>query len=254
MKKTRSLFAFIFTVSLICQAGADTGYEEINKEIRPHDHLALPEGNGPFPVVIILHTAEGPTKMDREWARILSENGIAGLVVKSYPGFIGDSTRARAFNRLKQNTPSRVEHVLATLDYLKSRSWADTTRIILLGRSHGAWTALWFLATEMTADDNKGVRGIVAYYPDCDTGQPYTDGWTANVPVFIQMGRYDPVTSRVPCIKMADEQKALGRPVVYAVYKNRGHNIDMGNDKNARQARTDTLAFIRYVLSSINNE
>lgn len=248
MKNTWVAVCVILLITRAGDVNADSKYDEINKEIRPHDYLVVPEGQGPFPVAIILHRSDGPQKMDRVWARLLADNGIAGLVVKSYSTFIGYDTKSESFSRLKEMTPERVQHILATIDYLHSQSWADPSRIALLGRSHGAWAALWFLATEMTPEDNKGVKAIVAYYPDCEFDEPYTRGWSANIPVLIQMGNEDPAVSNTPCIKMAESQRAEGRTVIYEVYKNKGHDVDMGNDDIAQQARIHTLKFLMALL------
>ena len=50
------------------------------------------------------------------------------------------------------------------------------------------------------------------------------------------------------CVKMAESQRAEGRTVIYEVYKTKGHDVDMGNDKVAQQARIQTLKFLMALL------
>ena len=243
MIRISTIVICLLSVSLSKYVLADETLDEISEKLRRDDYLVMPEGEGPFPVAIILHTTEGPREMDRAWARTLAANGIAGLVVKSYRRFTGDDpVLSRYFRRLRAATPERVQDIAVTIEYLRLRAG-----LILCGSSCSdarAWAALWFLATEMTAEDNRGVIAVVAYYPDCDTGQPYTGGWSATVPVLIQMGRDDRLTQRQPCIGIAEAEQAKGHPVAYAVYKGKGHNVDQGTDDNAAQARLDTLRFL----------
>lgn len=101
----------------------------------------------------------------------------------------------------------------------------------------------------LTPLNTQGIEGIVAFYPSCSHGQPYVKGWTADVPVFLQMGRQD----RVPyatCVEMGERQKDAGRPVEWKVYEGKGHNVDIGEDPTAREERLDSIRFLHRVIGN----
>jgi len=46
--------------------------------------ISKPEGDGPFPAVIILHGCSGVTDLDFQWAQCFKEWGYASLVLDSH--------------------------------------------------------------------------------------------------------------------------------------------------------------------------
>jgi hypothetical protein len=79
-----------FALALLCLSCAS--YQSVNFKSAPaaHDSLVLkgnlfrPEGNGPFPAVVVLHGCAGIDDHFRAWAEQLVEYGYVALIVDSF--------------------------------------------------------------------------------------------------------------------------------------------------------------------------
>jgi len=121
--------------------------------------LTIPEGEGPFPATILI---TGSGKQDRDEnifgfkifaiiADHLTRNGIAvlrcddrGFLESTGEGGLGENT-----------SKDYAEDVKAQVDYLKTRTEVDTTKIGLLGHSEGG------IIAGMVAADNPDVEFVV---------------------------------------------------------------------------------------------
>lgn len=102
--------------------------------------LFLPDGNGPFPSMIIIPGSGNETRQELEvFASILNQNDYA-LYIYDKRG-IGGSTGSYPTESL-ENTDfleARAEDVLGILSFLESHSQIDNSRIGIYGSSQGAW-------------------------------------------------------------------------------------------------------------------
>jgi len=118
-------------------------YSEIHfrndyEEIQLAGMLFIPEGDEPFPIVVIIH-GSGPSSRNNAWylsvAKYLQENGIAVLLPdkrgseKSEGEWIGAN-----FEELSTDT-------LSAIDYLKNQEINEYSAIGLVGMSQGGWIA-----------------------------------------------------------------------------------------------------------------
>ncbi len=110
-------------------------------ELRQHQSgsILLPQGQPPFPAVIVLHGCNGVSQNTFAWARRLASWGYAALIINSFTPRhlvqVCDGSRALP-------GPERAKDVFAGAAYLRTRSDIDPARIAVLGYSHGGWTAL----------------------------------------------------------------------------------------------------------------
>ena len=123
-----------------------------------------PDGDGPFPIAVINHgKAPGDSRFQGRYrpaiaARYFLERGYAVIVPmrqgfsKSEGSYIGGGCNVESNGRVQ------AEDVKAVLDYVVVQSWADKTRIVVLGQSHGGWTTLAFGAL-----DYPGVKALVNF-------------------------------------------------------------------------------------------
>lgn len=123
-----------------------------------------PDGDGPFPVAVVNHgKAPGDSRFQGRYrpaiaARYFLERGYAVVVPmrqgfsKSSGSYIGGGCN------VESNGRAQAEDVKAVLDHVVAQSWADKTRIIVLGQSHGGWTTLAFGAL-----DYPGVKALVNF-------------------------------------------------------------------------------------------
>lgn len=129
--------------------------------------LSLPEGDGPFPAVILV-SGSGAQDRDEnvsgfrvffELADYLTRNGIAVLRYddRGIGGSTGDLTVA--------TTPDLAEDVSAAVDLLLARDDIDHEAVGLIGHSEGG------LVAPLTADRNEGVSFIVLMAGPGTTGE-----------------------------------------------------------------------------------
>lgn len=126
--------------------------------------LYKPDGEGPFPVVVINHgKAAGDPRFQARYrpaqaARFFLQRGYAVLV----PMRQGFSKSTGSYNGVQCNIESngrvQAEDVKATLDWATAQPWADSDRILVIGQSHGGWTTLAFGTLAYP-----GVRGLVNF-------------------------------------------------------------------------------------------
>ena len=126
--------------------------------------LYKPDGDGPFPVAVINHgKAPGDTRFQSRWrpglaARYFLQRGYAVVVPmrqgfsKSTGSYIGGGCNVESNGRVQ------AEDVQAVLDYLATEPWADVSRVVVLGQSHGGWTTLAY-GTKPAA----GVKGLINF-------------------------------------------------------------------------------------------
>ena len=126
--------------------------------------LYRPEGAGPFPIVVINHgkSPGNPFFQARSRptiaARYFVERGYA-VVVPMRQGF-SKSTGAYISGgcNVGGNGLEQAGDVVAALDYVVAQPWADRTRIVVAGQSHGGWTTLAFGTLNYP-----GVKGLIDF-------------------------------------------------------------------------------------------
>lgn len=126
--------------------------------------LYRPDGNGPFPVVVINHgKAPGDPRFQDRYrpalaARYFLQRGYAVVVPmrqgfsKSTGNYIGGGCNVESNGRVQ------AEDVKTVLDHILTLGWADKDRIVVVGQSHGGWTTLAFGTLNYP-----GVKGLVNF-------------------------------------------------------------------------------------------
>jgi len=102
--------------------------------------LAKPEGNGPFPAVILLHTCGGvENHTKRVWPDALKQKGYVTLTVDSF----GSRGLGKCPNALVSGGTAAMlqlsEDAFGGLDYLAGLAFVDRERIAVVGFSLGGW-------------------------------------------------------------------------------------------------------------------
>lgn len=156
MKKAFIIFALIIVLLLLplifnkkshlAMIGPDLSeleYSEIffengNEDIELAGILFLPEGEGPFPIAIVIH-GSGPSRRNSVWylsvAKHLQDNGIAVLLPdkrgceKSKGKWVGAD-----FDKLATDATSAIK-------YIQNQSGINFSIIGLIGMSQGGWIA-----------------------------------------------------------------------------------------------------------------
>ncbi|WP_219213422.1 dienelactone hydrolase family protein [Variovorax boronicumulans] len=126
--------------------------------------LYIPEGAGPFPIAVINHgKANGDPRFQARYkplgaVRFFLSRGYAVAVPmrqgfsKSSGSYIGGGCN------IESNGREQAGDVAAVLNYVNAQPWADKSRIVVVGQSHGGWTTLAFGTLHYP-----GVKGLIDF-------------------------------------------------------------------------------------------
>jgi len=194
-----------------------TGTTKSGKQLILTGRLTKPEGNGPFPAVILLHGAGGidyTKKRNRDWAKRLVNWGYVALLVDSF-GPRGEKDIIGEPQRISPHT--RTNDAYDAKSYLVSLPFVDRNRIVLMGWSHGGWTVLYALFNPPHGDP---FRAAIAFYPYCAT--PLDD---LNAPLLILCGEADDMYPASWCSTMMPEGET-SHEVILKIYSGAYHSFD----------------------------
>jgi dienelactone hydrolase len=148
--------------------------------LEPCFTILRPEGDGPFPIVIMLHGCGGRRDFLDKYAAAALGAGGAVVIVDSFAarGISRPAAIATICTGLAFRGRERAGDLYAAAAWARAQPWADRERLIAAGWSHGGWTVLDALALhkgrEMAAatglDDLPdeplaGVRAAFIAYP-----------------------------------------------------------------------------------------
>jgi len=117
--------------------------------------LMTPDGAGPYPAILLLHTSGGLQSADIKYARRLVAEGYVVLL----PAFLdayGIRPRTRQLTFTSYAQPIYADFV-ASLESLRSHDKVNAKRVGAIGFSNGGYFALWLAATGQ-------VQAGISYY------------------------------------------------------------------------------------------
>jgi carboxymethylenebutenolidase len=209
--------------------------------------LALPEGTGPFPAVVVIHEWWGLDNWVKDQARALAKEGYAALAVDLYRGKATD--KQEEAHQLMSGMPQdrALRDLKAAVAFLKARKDVRGDRIGSIGWCMGGKFSLLLAAEEPS------LAAAVAYY-----GAPPTDAATIariKAPVLGNFGAEDkgPSPEQVKAFEAA--MKGAGKTVDVKVYPGAGHAFANPNNPwkgyradAAKDAWARTVAFFARYL------
>lgn len=123
-------------------------------------YLAQPEGEGPFPALVLIHEWWGLNDNIRDLAQQYAAAGYVALAVDLYEGGTGatpEEARALA-GAVRENTDGAFANLNAALEYLSTQSQVDASRLGSVGWCFGGqWSY-------NMAKNNLGTKVSVMYY------------------------------------------------------------------------------------------
>ncbi|KQP11808.1 dienelactone hydrolase family protein [Pseudorhodoferax sp. Leaf267] len=188
--------------------------------------LQLPQGAGPFPLVVVLHGGTGPTVLDAADMADLVPRGYAVAVVDSFTGR-GFKAGASGGAGVAIRPPERVPDAYQALRLLATHPQIDAGRAALFGRSHGG-TATMVAATTW-AQSTHGAGGaafkaFVALYPTCSVSYPQYEALAG--PLRLHLAERDELTPARPCEALVARMAAAGQDASARLYPNAHHAFD----------------------------
>lgn len=177
-------------------------------------NLSKPQGDGPFPAVVLMHSCAGVNKWHHVWADRLAGWG--------YVAFVVDSFGPRGVKSVCGNTTLIPAHVrsqdaYAAKAYLSGLPFVDRNRISVIGWSHGGGAVLDIVVTREQKDP---FRAAIAFYPYCQ----YSLG-DSNAPLLILIGELDDWTPAALCKRNMPSGKAA-QEIALKVYPGTYHGFD----------------------------
>jgi dienelactone hydrolase len=196
--------------------------------------LRRPDGAGPFPAIVLLHSCNGNwRKLDERWGRQVAPWGYVTLTVDSFGPRGIDNTCGNG-------TPTDMAFdAYRALDFLVRDPSVDSGRVAVLGFSQGGWLALSSVEQGVVehSSPNK-FRAAAAFYPNCRTIRG-----NLTVPALIMIGELDDWTPADGCRLLAEgsddygvsRQRGEGAPIKLIVYPGAYHSFDSPALKTPRQ-------------------
>ena len=206
-----------------------------------------PDGDGPFPAVVLLHDCSGLGRFSsgapKRWAQELLAHGYVVAIPDSFStrGFPKGTCTDPSPERVNVGPFKRVEDAYRTLEYLRSLPYVKGDRVGVMGGSHGGSTTLATIATgprdRQPERKKNGFAAAVALYPGCDIGKPTFDTWyQTHTPLLILSGELDDWTPAKPCEALVESAKSHGSDATIKVYPGAHHSFD--SDKPERYVAT----------------
>lgn len=214
--------------------------------LEPDIVIVKPDGDGPFPAVLLFHGCEGLWNGDKRrplmgiYADIAKSEGVVAIIV--------DSLKPRNINSEEAYADvcpgwvlrgsERAGDVAVTVPFARGLPYVDPDRIAIAGWSHGGWTVMDFLAmppqemvpyslTRWPEAAFAGLTAVYLTYPYC--GFPALAPGTGEVeprPTWAIHGTADVTADPAPC----DEAYALaieeGAPVDVEILDGATHAFD----------------------------
>lgn len=183
-----------------------------------------PEGEGPFPGIVLLHGCAGWGGREIAWAKQFKEWGYVALVVSSFKAR-GIEDKCGSENIGPGSYDERVEDAYGGLIRLQSMPEVDPGRVAVIGWSHGGGTTLrvaqerWRSRYVLT--ETQRFAAAVAYYPWCDKR------WgTFNTPLLIEIGEADMLNPAGQCRTIATVGTTPAGPPQINIYPGAYHAFD----------------------------
>ncbi len=219
----------------LCVLWASGAAAQPTRDAVEANHRAIfPGGDGPFPTVVAIPGCSGVSldgratdegrpgdQADRLFRRHywrmatrLAEAGY-GVVLVDYLGAEGVANACSG-----EITHMRVgEYIAGALEFARSMPQVDSTRLFVVGWSHGGAGVLAWL--EDLGDRSTPAVGAVAIYPGC-RGR---GAWASAVPVLVVLGEADDITPAATCDAVL-QQLPDGVPIEVRRYAGARHGFD----------------------------
>ena len=210
--------------------------------------LYTPDGPGPFPSVLVIHTSQGLIEADRQYCAKLAREGFICIVPAFLRAYgIKQDMKAISFTTDREAILADFGQIIGELNRQpKARPGA----VGVVGFSNGGLFAVLLAARQQ-------VKAGVAYYGALMgvmqplANNPFLQSFTsASAPVLLLAGASDSTMGMEPVRRLEQIIKAAGSPYELIAYPDAEHSFDRSNSRPGNAAAgtdawTRTLAFLR---------
>lgn len=183
MRKTSSpilLAALLFVLSACAASVSFVSFQ--NAKLGPRDQniervsgiLAKPEGKGPFPAVVLLHTCSGlQSHVKHDWPNYLTNLGYVVLTVDTF----GSRGYGPCPNGMGWGYEEFTRDAYGALDYLASQPFVDKNGIAVMGFSRSAMAInSAIIPWRLRASGGLDFKAAIALYGKCQNIGLYPEG------------------------------------------------------------------------------
>jgi dienelactone hydrolase len=231
-------------------SGARESLEQRIEALAPGLDIYRTHGGERQPVVIQLHGCGGKKQLQGEWAPTACAAGWAAVVVDSYrhrristgEAYLSVCTGMRLWGR------ERAGDLFAAMEWVRRQPWADASRMVAAGWSHGGWTVLDAMAIQPGADAEAatglaglpaeplaGLRGAFLVYPYCGLGSlARRRGLRVDVAPLAIVGGADVIVGSRSLERTLREMKTAGRPMQVEWFEAATHAFDEPASRDLR--------------------
>ncbi len=222
------LFALLPICLIACSPGRSVTFPSARlssaAEVQPTitGYLSKPDGNGPFPAVVLLHGCAGIGPNVGVWSEWFRARGFVALAVDSFNPR-GVSNICSQLERIDEN--ARTTDAFGGLDYLTAQPFVDRNQVFIMGFSHGGGVALAVAAPPSWISRplaSARFHAAIALYPEClmHMSQP------PSMPLLILIGDRDDWTLASSCKRMTDKFAGQRSPITFVVLPGALHSFD----------------------------
>ena len=245
-----AVFVFALLLAPISFARADESTVTVGVKQNMTAYLYTPDGPGPYPGILLLHTSAGLAAADIAYAKqLVAQNYV--VLVPAFMAAYGITGRTRQTTFTTFADPIYADFGTA-LDMLAHHPKVAGRKLGAIGFSNGGYFAMWLAAT------NKVAAGI-AYYgalSGAGTDKTLTRFQAAfkkdSAPVLILHGTSDETVPVGAAQHLISIVKAAGNPYDAQIYNGAGHQFERtGGSQNAAAAADAwprTVAFFAKYL------
>ncbi len=191
--------------------------------------MTKPQGNGPFPAVVLVPGCSGFDAASAGYDEIQKELTQDGFLVAR-----ADYLAAHGEKRCDGGAvggPAAAETVVEVVAHLRSMPSVNAQAINLLGWSYGGGAILRALGSAASSS----VASAITYYPACEIAEP----WQSPVPTLVLFGTADNVVSLDRCQPIF----AASPGVTLKTYAGAYHGFDNANFDPPMEYRFGTLGY-----------
>ena len=201
--------------------------------------LFKPDGNGPYPAVVMMHgclgaysfgnPSQGINSLYREWGDQFVNAGYVALLIDSFTP--RNVVQNQCGNTLGVSEVKDSPYDAYTgLNYLSSQAFVVANKIGLLGWSHGG-SATMAAMDATNSSTNSSFKAAVAFYPGCGLSNAFggtkSSTWKPYAPFVILHGSADTVANPTSCITRVLLAQQLGAAnVTINIFENVQHSFD----------------------------
>jgi len=233
----KQVACFVVLIMLISFAPYNIQAEETYKR-----NIDVPQGAGPFPVIIYSHGSGGLGNAPDTWKNIFLDSGFATIFIDHYtPRGYDKSPKGRS--RWPLNLKWRKEDLVSALKEVKADSRLDSSRITLAGGSAGANLPLIGVLNDDVREGaglSDSIKAAILLYPSIAACVPrissdFFEIKPIELPLLYLVGSEDPLI-RACWDDMLSDIKSSDHPQIIKIYQGAKHAFDVA--KSPRPCRT----------------